>query len=209
MTMHDARHTSDAPRLARALIAALASTDARDAIVGDFEEGYRRRAGARGRASATRWYWIEGVRSAPSLAAERLATLARRSLAMNERSFLSGRAPVVLGLLGMIPTAFLFSAVFVQFALGNEPMAAKLTRVAHPLPLLAGLSAAILLNAAALVRVRHVVAEGAVVATVQLRGRELHLLVCAAACIALVVILGYLVTENFTMVPRHGPSLPR
>ncbi len=124
---------------------------------------------------------------------------------MEDRSFLSGRGPVIVGLIGMIPVLFLFSGVFAQFALGNEPLASKLVRLAHPLPLLLGLSTAILLNVFALVRVRVAAAGGALVTTVQLRGHWLHFFVFATACIALALILGYLVTENFTLVPRHGP----
>ncbi len=183
----------------------LSDANVRDAIVGDFEERFQDYARDEGVAAAARDYWCELLRSAPVLTAERILLLLTRSVAMNDRSFFEGRAPAVLGLLAMVPSMFLFSAVFAQFVLNDEPLAGKLAHIAHPLPLLLGLATAILLNTASVLRVRHEATSGALVATFQWRGRLLHVAVCMLACLVLAVILAYAVTENFTIVPRQGP----
>jgi predicted permease len=62
----------ESPRLARRLLSAVLPADARNAIVGDLEEVYRRRSRDAGRVRAQGWYWREAAAFSLCFSAERL-----------------------------------------------------------------------------------------------------------------------------------------
>lgn len=170
-------------------------------IVGDFGEEFERVWLANGRFQARIWFWRQLFRSTPALGQRRwqimMATLSRR-----DKQFL------ILSMLLLIP-ALLISLPGVIFSLfglagpmntiyGALESSAWVSWLIHPLTILGGIAGAVLLTAWPVVQFDIANQQDRLVGSLTIRkGYWLHLGVLGTAGLFLLIILIYLLAENF------------
>ena len=185
------------PRLAERLLRLFVPQEDSETILGDFAEEYYNIAFNFGKKRAWGWYWLEVVKSIPSLIPLTKRKL-KRSDIMQRLSFFEQNSKVaVAGLILSIPALILVFGGVLQSGFGLSQFSEAVNHdilVFHPIILMGGLALAFGLNLFSVARIKF--EEGNLVGTLKIRGKLLNLGFVLFCCLLAAIIFVYLLFEN-------------
>jgi hypothetical protein len=130
--------------------------------------------------------------------------------ANNEEATVNERRVAGIGLVFLLAPLYFVSAALLKYGLGigimfdpleaflSDPERLKVFNTISPVVFLGGLALALALNACAVLRINVGREDGAVVGILRLDFKLLNVAVVAASSLLLVILVGYVILENFT-----------
>ncbi len=197
------------PKLGAWLLTKLMSEEDNEAVLGDIEEEYQEYFAELGSLVAARHYWMEVIRSIPSLLVLLIKNKLRRSRVMG-REISSPRLNkfAVIGLVVIIPAFLLVFSGVLQTAFGVAQVSDIFDKfdlqhtLFHPLVIMGGLFAAFVLNTIPVVRIQFQTEEDNLVGVVKLKRRFLNIGVSLISAFLICCIMLYVFVENWVIVAR-------
>ncbi len=194
------------PPLIRRFLSIMAAPADRDAILGDFEEEFRRRIHSDAVGRARRWLLLEMLLSLPPLFQRRLLSILWRLGAMNltllrTNPLRSG----LLGLLALLPAFMVGTGGILHTAVGPNATSEGLLLLGNPFLVLGGIAVALAVNLLTTVTIatERSEARGWEV-RIGLQGKALNVAVITLAGLLSALIFAYLLVENFQIISRYS-----
>ena len=185
------------PKLGERLLCLILHPEDSETVLGDFAEEYSNIADNLGRWNAWRWYWLEILKSTPSLILLTQHKLKRSDIVKQLSFFEQNNKMALVGLILSIPAFILVFGGILQSGFGlnqfNEAVNHDIF-IFHPIILMGGLAMAFGLNLIPVVRIKF--EEGNLVGTIKIRGKLLNLGFVTFCCLLAAVIFVYLLFEN-------------
>lgn len=201
------------PKLAARLLERVLTGESRDAVLGDFEEGFRQVAAERGLLSARIWYWRNALQAFPAFSFHALQTPQLRRQTVNGNTlFREGKGTAAIGALLLMPALMLvipgpLLSVFgkaVEASLNSIPgMARFLAWIDQPGLVLGGLALGLAINLLAVTRVKIDGTDYVWRATVTLKKSAWNLVLIGLAVFLSSALFFYFIGENIL------PLLPK
>jgi hypothetical protein len=206
------RQPNSPPFVPERILSLLSTGREREAILGDFAEEFNQIASQRSPRRANFWYWLQLCQSAPSLGRLKMEhEIEKRGFLMRKQSIGSKRI-FFIGFLLLIPTFLIAIPGLFQSALSITAPNEFLDRLylqipifeilINPVIILGGLFLAFALNVSQIIRIGIKRQEDSLVGTVAARGNLLHWGVVLTCLLFALVILTYLLAENFQVFAR-------
>ena len=184
-----------------------------DAILGDFAEEYNIARRNNSKSKATLYYWQQIARSCLPLIGMKISRHIERILTMSEKlSLMQNKRFFWISLIVLVPAFVLVTTGILQSGFGittpNDALDALFQRYAvlkliiHPLILLGGLGAALILNLLPASRLQWNNESQSLSTTLTLKNNLLHWVLVCISLLLLGTILLYSIVENFNIIPR-------
>lgn len=184
-----------------------------DAILGDFAEEYRIVSGNSNESKARLYYWQQTVRSSLPLIGMKISRHIERSLTMSEKMpLMQNKRFFWISLIVLVPAFMLVTSGILQSGFGitapNDALDALFQRYAilklivHPVILLGGLGAALVLNLLPASRLQWNSESQSLSAALTLKNNLRHWVLVGISFLLLGTILLYSIVENFNIIPR-------
>lgn len=205
--------SSSPPYLAEWILRQLIDAEDMDAILGDFAEEYSILSCNSSDSKAKLSYWQQTVRSCLPLIGMKISRHIERSLTMLEKMpLMQNKRFFWISLIVLVPASMLVTTGILQSGFGitapNDALDALFQRYAllkliiHPLILLGGLGAALILNLLPASRLQWNSESQSLSATLTLKNNLMHWALVGVSLILLGTILLYSMVENFNIIPR-------
>lgn len=182
------------PRLGERILSLFLDQEDKEAVIGDFEEGFYLVASKFGLRKARRWYWFEIVRSTPALFFFINKKFTRSAIMKSDHKL------AIAGFVLIIPALILCFGGILQSFFGLTQVNDGINYdffIFHPLIIMGGLILAFGINLQSVMRVRFQFQDGTLVSTIKVKGKVLNLGLVAVIMFLLATIFLYLLAENF------------
>lgn len=192
------------PKLGERLLRLFLHQEDSETILGDFTEEYYNIVRQFGHRRAWRWYWLEVLKSTPSLILLTQCKLKRSDIVERLSFFEQNNNVALIGLILSIPAFILVFGGILQSGFGlsqfNEAVNHDIF-IFHPIILMGGLMLAFALNLIPVVRIKF--EEGNLVGMIKIRGKLLNLGFATFCCLLAAIIFVYLLFENGPCIFRQ------